>query len=100
MCGKPLEGQGRDEDKGGDQKSGLGECRSAEAKGAPRRTEQEEEEDRRKHRREGGGKVEGHQFVRDGGAGVRKGVRFTGRAEPRGGRRYDETVRRGGGEGA
>ena len=33
MCGKPLEGQGRDEHKGGDQRRGLGKCRSAEAKG-------------------------------------------------------------------
>ena len=61
-------------------------------RGAPRRTEQKEEEDRRKHRREGGGKVEGHQFVSDGGAGVIgdpgiKRVRFSGRTEPRGGRR-------------
>ena len=66
---------------------------SRDGREAPRRTEQkEEEEDRRKHQREGGGKVEGHQFVRDGGAGViggpgAKGVRFTGRTEPRGGRR-------------
>ena len=48
MCGKPLEGQGRDEDKGGDQKCGLGECRSAEAKGGGLQG---------KIRREQGGKV-------------------------------------------